>query len=118
MVYKFIIGSELFEYDNYEDYLNAINQFKNPTEENTLNIEIAIDRLVSEKLSEYWYKDLSELSLIANTPESIWYNEANAIKKWYNQVYETFYNYKNTVDKDSMIEPEQFISSLPELIIE
>lgn len=118
MGHKLIIGSQVFEYDNYEDYLDAMNQFKDPISENISDIEIAIDKIVSENLDKYWYTNLSELSLIAITPESIWYNEANEIKKWYNHVYENLYQYKNTVDKNNIVQLDQFISDLPQLTIE
>lgn len=119
MGHKLIIGNQVFEYNDYNEYLEAINQL-NPNyiiDENKFKVEQSVDNFVIDKLSQYWYKDLSDLLLIANTPESIWYDEANIIKTWYNDVYEHFYNYKISVTEKTLLTPDDFIKTLPELIV-
>ncbi len=71
------------------------------------------DELFKSILSENGYIDMAELSLWAQQPDSLFRNEAIAIKAWYINTCEIICNYEATVTEQTKVEPIEFIDNLP-----
>jgi len=71
------------------------------------------DELFKSILSANNYIDMAELGIWAQQPDSLFRNEAIAIKAWYINTYEIICNYEETVTEQTAIEPTDFINSLP-----
>ena len=71
------------------------------------------DELFKSILSANGYIDMAELGIWAQQPDSLFRNEAIAIKAWYINTYEIICNYEETVTEQTAIEPTDFINSLP-----
>ena len=71
------------------------------------------DELFKSILSENGYIDMAELSLWVQQPDSMFRNEAIAIKAWYINTCEIICNYETTVNEQNAVEPIEFIDNLP-----
>ena len=71
------------------------------------------DELFKSILSANNYIDMAELGIWAQQPDSLFRNEATAIKAWYINTCEIICNYEETVTEQTAIEPTDFINSLP-----
>ncbi len=71
------------------------------------------DELFNSILSDNGYIDMAELGLWSQQTDSLFRNEAIAIKAWYINTYEIICNYEETVTEQTAIEPTDFINSLP-----
>ena len=71
------------------------------------------DELFKSILSANNYIDMAELGIWAQQPDSLFRNEAIAIKAWYINTCEIICNYETTVNEQNAVEPIEFIDNLP-----
>jgi hypothetical protein len=71
------------------------------------------DELFKSILSANNYIEMAELGLWAQQPDSLFRNEAIAIKAWYINTCEIICNYETTVNEQNAVEPIEFIDNLP-----
>lgn len=71
------------------------------------------DELFKSILSANGYIDMAELGIWAQQPDSLFRNEAIAIKAWYINTCEIICNYEATVTEHTAVEPTEFIDNLP-----
>lgn len=64
-------------------------------------------------LSSRNYLSMSELSLWAQSADSEYYDEANALLSWYTSTYLLMEQYFSSVTEESALTPEAFINTLP-----
>jgi len=96
-------------YDNYMDSLAQVwNKSAHIAEINHLH-----DELFKSILSANGYIDMAELGIWAQQPDSLFRNEAIAIKAWYINTCEIICNYETTVNEQNAVEPIEFIDNLP-----
>ena len=71
------------------------------------------DELFKSILSANNYIDMAELGIWAQQPDSLFRNEATAIKAWYINTCEIICNYEAVVTEQNAVEPIEFIDNLP-----
>lgn len=71
--------------------------------------DIEFEKLISNRD----YTSMSELSLWAQSADSEYYNEANALLSWYTSTYLTIEQYALTVNEGNALDPQAFIETLP-----
>lgn len=71
------------------------------------------DELFKSILSANNYIEMAELGLWAQQPDSLFRNEAIAIKAWYINTCEIICNYEAVVTEQTKVEPIEFIDNLP-----
>ena len=71
------------------------------------------DELFKSILSANGYIDMAELSLWVQQPDSMFRNEAIAIKAWYINTCEIICNYETTVNEQTKVDAVEFINDLP-----
>lgn len=86
-------------------------------DEHKQTIELSIDNLINQTLNQYWYNSKGDVAINALDNESIWQNEAIVISKWINNVYKKLRTYLDTVNENNFQSIDDFINSLPLLIL-
>ena len=71
------------------------------------------DELFKSIISANGYIDMAELGIWVQQPDSMFRNEAIAIKAWYINTCEIICNYEATVTEQTKVEPIEFIDNLP-----
>lgn len=71
------------------------------------------DELFKSILSANGYIDMAELGIWVQQPDSMFRNEAIAIKAWYINTCEIICNYETTVNEQNAVAPAEFIDNLP-----
>jgi len=71
------------------------------------------DELFKSIISANGYIDMAELGIWVQQPDSMFRNEAIAIKAWYINTCEIICNYETTVNEQNAVEPIEFIDNLP-----
>jgi len=74
------------------------------------------DELFKSILSANNYIEMAELGLWAQQPDSLFRNEAIAIKAWYINTCEIICNYETTVNEQNAVEPIEFLDNLPKYV--
>jgi len=65
------------------------------------NIEKKADDFVQKQLKELDYNDMGEVALYASNPNSEWHDEAVALQKWVEEVYQKMYELIDSVTVDN-----------------
>lgn len=71
------------------------------------------DELFKSILSANGYIDMAELGIWAQQPDSLFRNEAIAIKAWYINTCEIICNYEAVVTEQTKVDAVEFINDLP-----
>ena len=107
---KLINGDSVTEISDFEAYafLNTWSKERHIAEINQLHDELFKSILLANN-----YIDMAELGIWAQQPDSLFINEAIAIKAWYINTCEIICNYETTVNEQNAVEPIEFINDLP-----
>lgn len=107
---RLINGNSVTEISDSEAnaFLNTWSKERHIAEINQLH-----DELFKSILSANNYIDMAELGIWAQQPDSLFRNEAIAIKAWYINTCEIICNYETTVNEQNAVEPIEFIDNLP-----
>ena len=108
-VYKHIVFDDELEMETYM----SSNYNSWSKELHIARINQLHDNEFERLLSSLNYVSMSELSLWAQSADSEYYNEANALLAWYTSTYRALELYAETVTEQSAIAPEAFIDTLP-----
>ncbi len=98
--------SEIIEFENSQ--LEEWSKSSHMAEINQLH-----DELFKSILSANNYIDMAELSLWAQQPDSLFRNEAIAIKAWYINTCEIICKYEIAVTEQTKVDAVEFINDLP-----
>lgn len=107
---KLINGDSVTEISDLEAnaFLSAWSKERHIAEINQLHDELFKSILLANN-----YIDMAELGIWAQQPDSLFRNEATAIKAWYINTCEIICNYETTVNEQNAVEPIEFIDNLP-----
>lgn len=111
--------------DNYPDGTYEIVYFNPsqliPKEESVIQfnlnihketIESAVDLLISNTLSVYWYQSKGDIAINILDEDSIWQEEAIQLSKWVNSTYSVLRTYLDNVTEENHVDIQLFIDDL------
>jgi len=96
----------------YETYMASLVQTWNKSA-HIAEINHLHDELFKSILSANGYIDMAELGIWAQQPDSLFRNEAIAIKAWYINTCEIICNYETAVTEQTKVDAVEFINDLP-----